>query len=87
MKYVMLYALSVSIFSINVKKPFNPILGETYQSWINGCPVYVEQISHHPPISSYYLIGRGYRAYGSIGLKANFGINWIYGFSEEPNYI
>jgi hypothetical protein len=38
-----------------VCKPFNPILGETYQGEIGGIPVFVEQISHHPPISAFYM--------------------------------
>jgi hypothetical protein len=36
-------------------KPFNPILGETFQGEIGGIPVFVEQISHHPPISAFYM--------------------------------
>ena len=87
MKKAIIFAISVSIFSISVNKPFNPILGETHQAWIDGCPVYLEQISHHPPIIAYYFIGRGYKAHGSIGAKATFGLNVIYGYSEEPNYI
>jgi hypothetical protein len=47
-------------------KPFNPILGETYQTFIDGCPVYGEQISHHPPISSLLMIGRGYQVSAKI---------------------
>ena len=35
-------------------KPFNPILGETYQAeYSRGLRVYAEQISHHPPVSSW----------------------------------
>ena len=39
----------------NIEKPFNPILGETFQTTLDGIPVYWEQISHHPPISAYYM--------------------------------
>jgi hypothetical protein len=38
-----------------VNKPFNPILGETYQGIVGGIPVFLEQISHHPPISTFYM--------------------------------
>jgi hypothetical protein len=38
-----------------ISKPFNPILGETYQGIIGGIPIYFEQISHHPPISAFYM--------------------------------
>jgi hypothetical protein len=86
-KYSLLFSISVSILSISINKPFNPILGETLQVWIDGCPMYIEQISHHPPIASYYFIGRGYKVYGKIGTKAKFGLNVIYGYSDEPNFI
>lgn len=37
-------------------KPFNPILGETYQAqYSSGLQVYAEQISHHPPVSSWQV--------------------------------
>ena len=66
MKRVMISGLSNSILFFEVNKPFNPILGETYQSFIEGCPFYAEQISHHPPISSILFLGRGYKVYGSL---------------------
>lgn len=31
---------------------------------MNGCPVYGEQISHHPPISALMFVGRGYTITG-----------------------
>ncbi len=38
-------------------KPFNPILGETYQGiYSSGWRVFAEQISHHPPISSWQVL-------------------------------
>lgn len=42
---------------INPQKPFNPILGETFQGIIGGCPVYAEQISHHPPLAAIQMVG------------------------------
>ena len=60
---------------IMAEKPFNPILGETYQGMIDGCPVYAEQISHHPPIASLLMKGRGYTVYGSLETKSELGLN------------
>lgn len=38
------------------KKPWNPVLGETFVGqWENGVTVYAEQISHHPPISAFQI--------------------------------
>lgn len=44
------------------KKPWNPVLGETYVGeWPNGVKLYGEQISHHPPISAFQIIGKNWR--------------------------
>lgn len=37
-------------------KPFNPILGSTYRANLpDGTPCYVEQTSHHPPVTHYLI--------------------------------
>ncbi|CAN8065571.1 unnamed protein product [Agarophyton chilense] len=37
-------------------KPFNPILGSTYQATLSdGTPCYIEQTSHHPPVTHYTI--------------------------------
>ncbi|KAL4458310.1 hypothetical protein ABPG75_013175 [Micractinium tetrahymenae] len=39
-------------------KPFNPVLGETWQAGLSdGSRIFLEQISHHPPISAFQLAG------------------------------
>ena len=40
LKMVIGFGLSNSPLYLNMEKPFNPILGETFQCWINGCPIY-----------------------------------------------
>ena len=62
---------------INPQKPFNPILGETFQGIIAGCPVYIEQISHHPPISAYQMIGKNFEIHGRSEFTASLSINSI----------
>ncbi len=59
-------------------KPFNPILGETWNAALpDGSRAYMEQISHHPPVSAYQIIGPGnsYHFYGhsqpSVAYKMN----------------
>ena len=66
MKKLMIFNVTVGNTGVGSEKPFNPILGETYQGLINGCPISLEQISHHPAISTYFFEGRGYRIVGSI---------------------
>lgn len=42
------------------RKPFNPILGETWQASLpDGSRIFMEQISHHPPVSAYQIYGAG----------------------------
>ncbi|GFH28715.1 oxysterol-binding protein 9, partial [Haematococcus lacustris] len=51
------------------KKPFNPILGETWQAELaDGSSMFLEQISHHPPITAFNLEGPG-GAYKFNGLS------------------
>ncbi|KRY31379.1 Oxysterol-binding protein-related protein 2 [Trichinella spiralis] len=55
-----------------VGKPFNPILGETYEldrSNTTGFRICCEQVSHHPPISAFHVEGDGFKFYGSIHPK------------------
>lgn len=37
-----------------VSKPFNPMLGETYEYFEGDLRMIIEQVSHHPPISAFY---------------------------------
>ncbi|RMC09923.1 hypothetical protein DUI87_12710 [Hirundo rustica rustica] len=62
-----------------LKKPYNPILGEFFRCmWIhprtNSKTFYIaEQVSHHPPISAFYVSNRkdGFCLSGSILAKSN----------------
>lgn len=65
----------MTLNTFGMSKSFNPLIGETYQGLIDGCPVYAEQISHHPPISSSFMIGRGYKFYGHMEPKINMRLN------------
>lgn len=51
------------------RKPFNPILGETYEMIQPNYRMVVEQVSHHPPISAFYVEGKGYYSYGNTNVK------------------
>lgn len=44
------------------RKPFNPILGETWQAQLSdGTVMFMEQMSHHPPVTAFHMIGAGNR--------------------------
>ncbi|XP_029335919.1 oxysterol-binding protein-related protein 5 isoform X2 [Mus caroli] len=63
-----------------IKKPYNPILGETFRCrWLhpqtNSHTFYIaEQVSHHPPVSAFYVSNRkdGFCMSGSITAKSKF---------------
>nr|CAD7200246.1 unnamed protein product [Timema douglasi] len=62
-----------------LKKPYNPILGETFRCFWkhpNGSRTFylAEQISHHPPVSAFYVTNRqdGFCINGSILAKSKF---------------
>eukprot|EP01155_Anaeramoeba_flamelloides_P010635 Anaeramoba_flamelloidesa325956_62.p1 GENE.a325956_62~~a325956_62.p1 ORF type:complete len:407 (-),score=76.93 a325956_62:55-1275(-) len=80
LKNVITFAVSCIHLSLTNSKPFNPILGETYQSsFSNGTNIFCEQTSHHPPASSYELIGpnNNYYYYGQQIWSASFRGNKI----------
>ncbi|XP_042528510.1 oxysterol-binding protein-related protein 5 [Dipodomys spectabilis] len=63
-----------------IKKPYNPILGETFRCcWrhpeTNSHTFYIaEQVSHHPPVSAFHVSNRkdGFCISGSITAKSRF---------------
>ena len=56
MKYVISFVISGMHQVASQRKPFNPILGETFEGyWPDGSRIYVEHISHHPPISAFQV--------------------------------
>ncbi|XP_069687785.1 oxysterol-binding protein-related protein 8 isoform X5 [Periplaneta americana] len=62
-----------------LKKPYNPILGETFRCYWkhpNGSRTFYlsEQVSHHPPVSAFYVTNRqdGFCISASILAKSKF---------------
>lgn len=58
------------------RKPYNPILGERFFGWWpeHGQEMTVEQVSHHPPISAFYLVNKraGVHVNGHSGQVTKF---------------
>jgi hypothetical protein len=57
---------------LRVRKPFNPVLGETYELIQPTYRYLSEQVSHHPPISAFYSEGKGYYHYGNTNVTSHF---------------
>ena len=79
--------MSVAILQLQITKPFNPILGETFECMLGGIPFYMEQISHHPPISAVYAKTDTFRFYGGYHLHAELGLNSVNAHSRSFLYV
>lgn len=53
-------------------KPFNPLLGETFELVRDGYRVVCEQVSHHPPISAMLCEHKEFNFSGSVNIKTSF---------------
>ena len=65
-----------------VAKPFNPLLGETYEYCRPdlGYRFFIEQVSHHPPVGAAHAESPKWTYYGESAVKSKF-----YGKSFEFN--
>ncbi|KZF24131.1 hypothetical protein L228DRAFT_90195 [Xylona heveae TC161] len=83
MVYVAVFAASEYASTIGrVAKPFNPLLGETYEYARpdKGYRFFIEQVSHHPPIGAAYAESPSWDYYGESAVKSKF-----YGKSFDIN--
>ena len=56
-------------------KPFNPILGETFEYITKKYRYFSEQVSHHPPISACFAESPEYEIYFNTNMSIKFWIN------------
>ena len=64
-----------SHMQVTIVKPFNPVIGETYQADICGGRYSAEQVSHHPPVSAFFYQKDNYKIHAALELSASVGIN------------
>ncbi|GMF36582.1 unnamed protein product [Phytophthora fragariaefolia] len=58
MKFVMAFVAGGLHFCVGQLKPFNPILGETYEAtYADGTQVFMEHVSHHPVKTAFSVVG------------------------------
>ncbi|KAJ4715143.1 Oxysterol-binding protein-related protein like [Melia azedarach] len=64
-------------------KPFNPLLGETYEADYpdKGVRFFSEKVSHHPMIIACHCEGHGWKFWGDSNLKSKF---WGRSIQLEP---
>ena len=77
LRWVTTFFISQLYLSPLQTKPFNPIIGETFQTKIGNMNIYCELIVHKPPTCSFYCIddNRTYKFYGYVGTVASTGAN------------
>lgn len=76
-------AFTISSYSTTANrtgKPFNPLLGETYECDRTddlGWRCVSEQVSHHPPMAAQYCEGRGWRSWQEFTMTSKFRGKYI----------
>lgn len=86
-KFVVTMAVARTHLMARQYKPFNPIIGETFQCSNGNTKFYIEQTSHHPPIASFYSLGKGFKIYGTSSIEAATGLNSVKSFNNGKMHI
>ena len=79
LKWITTYLISCLHMSVFQLKPFNPIIGETYQCRIGNLDIYIEQTVNHPITLNIYCkdINENYIIYGYLIMDASIFINSV----------
>ncbi|XP_025407950.1 oxysterol-binding protein 1 isoform X2 [Sipha flava] len=76
MAYVAAFTISSYSTTVNrTSKPFNPLLGETYECDRMsdlGWKAFNEQVSHHPPISAQFCLGKEWSCWQEFSMSSKF---------------
>ena len=77
MRLIMTWNIACQHTMSGFLKPFNPIIGETYQGCLrDGTLIFAEQTSHHPPVQTWNVQGPGgcylYTGWMSYSAKVRF---------------
>eukprot|EP01100_Stratorugosa_tubuloviscum_P008315 TRINITY_DN345_c4_g1_i1.p1 TRINITY_DN345_c4_g1~~TRINITY_DN345_c4_g1_i1.p1 ORF type:complete len:361 (-),score=190.07 TRINITY_DN345_c4_g1_i1:115-1197(-) len=90
LKCVVTFAIAGLSNTCTQLKPFNPILGETFQGiYDDGTEVFSEQSSHHPPITNWQVVGpaKSYHFYGFGEWAASFRGNSVKGHQKGIHVV
>ncbi|TIB71338.1 hypothetical protein E3Q24_02362 [Wallemia mellicola] len=75
-KMACIAAFCVSSYSCtqyrSTRKPFNPLLGETYEYITPQFAFFSEKVTHHPPLVAAYAQGDGWSFVATSGVKQKF---------------
>ncbi|CAG9465843.1 unnamed protein product [Pedinophyceae sp. YPF-701] len=89
MRCVVAFAIAGLVRQCSHGKPFNPLLGETLQAELDGVQLFAEQISHHPPISSWQMFDKDglFRFQGHGEWRAKTYANSVEGVQKGVNRV
>jgi len=90
LKNVVTFCISGLYMLCKQMKPFNPIIGETYQGyWPDGSSIFCEHTSHHPPITNFFVedYQKRYTYYGFYELKGALKGNSVVAQQFGPNTV
>lgn len=91
-RFHFLTAFVVSTLSTHLErmsKPFNPLLGETYELKMEGdAPFHYisEQVSHHPPVSAFFARGENWTLTTNVEPKIRFHGTNVVAISEGKEF-
>ena len=76
--YVATYTISrFAALNDRNTKPFNPLLGETYELVTENFKILTEQVSHHPPVTAFHCEGPTYKMVSSTCTTMKFNGRYI----------
>lgn len=92
MKQVIAMAIGGLYVSAKQLKPFNPLLGETFQAIFpeHNININLEHTSHHPPIANFYVTHKDFKFWGRYEFCAKLeGMtkNTVHMQQQGPNHI
>jgi hypothetical protein len=90
LKFVMCFVVAGIHLTPTYRKPFNPILGETYEAKMyDGTSIFCEQTTHHPPASNWQVVGPGniYHYHGRGVGSASARGNTLKGYQIGQNVV
>lgn len=70
-------------------KPFNPLLGETYELVTDEFQFISEQVSHHPPITAWHCEAhdKSYQIWSQFEVETKFNGQFLCFTQKYPTYV
>lgn len=90
MRIALIACFAVSGYSVTSHrhmKPFNPLLGETFELERDGFRLISEQVSHHPPVSALHCDHEQYSFWGQTEIKTSFKGTYLQVHPDGSLYV